>query len=47
MQTDEKESITNDIAHASTESFETEVQNQYFSKYLMSSEARAISGRYG
>ena len=37
--------ITDDIAHASTEQLETEMQNRYFSKYLKSPEARAMSGR--
>ena len=37
--------ITDDIAHASFESLETEMQNRYFSRYLRSPEARAISGR--
>lgn len=37
---------TNDIAHASTELLETEMQNRYFSKYLKSPKARAISGCY-
>ena len=37
--------LTNDIAHASTELLETELQNRYFSRNLESPEARAISGR--
>lgn len=37
--------LTNDIAYASTEILESEIQNRYFSRYLESSEAHAISGR--
>ena len=39
--------VTYDIAHASKRLLETEIQNRYFSRYLMSSEAHAISGCYG
>lgn len=38
-----KRNVTNDIVHASTELLETEMQNRYFSRYLKSPEARAIS----
>ena len=38
-----KRNVRNDIAHASTELLETEMQNRYFSRYLKSPEARAIS----
>lgn len=37
--------VTNDIAYASTEVLETEMQNRYFSRYLESLEAHGISGR--
>lgn len=37
---------TNDIAHTSSELLETEIQNRYFSRYLLIPEAGAISGRY-
>jgi hypothetical protein len=37
--------VTYDIAHASIKLLETEMQNRYFSRYLISSEAHAISGR--
>lgn len=33
---DSKRLPTNDIAHAFTEPFETEMQNLYFSRYLLS-----------
>ena len=42
---EKKKLVTNDMAHTSTEILETEMQNRYFSRYLKSSEARAISGR--